>query len=104
MFGGSKNLTFIYDTTEPPQVAVSPPKTKIPSIKLTYLKNSPLCADGYFCYDSDYIARIFGNFLYAVDGHSYNLHVFQIKDKSWNFSPLTELGIINSWFSNPYLC
>jgi hypothetical protein len=43
--------------------------------------------------DSDYIARIYGNYLYAVDGNKGNLHVYSIKDKKWNYSSLKELGI-----------
>lgn len=53
----------------------------------------PLCTEGYFGYESDFIARIYGNYLYALDEHSFNLHVYSIKDKQWNFSSLQDLGI-----------
>jgi hypothetical protein len=79
----------MFDTTE-----TTPSKDmKSRMAKLTYLKSSILCSEAYFGHDSDYMARIFGNFLYAIDAHSYNLHVYSLKDKLWNFSPLKELGV-----------
>lgn len=57
------------------------------------MKNSAMCTDSWFNYDSDYIARVFGNYLYAVDSHSNNLHVYSVKDKIWNYSTLKELGV-----------
>ena len=46
-----------------------------------------------FSKSSDYVARVFGNFLYTIDGTNKNLHVYAIKDKMWNYSSLTDLGI-----------
>lgn len=43
--------------------------------------------------DADYISRIFGNYLYAIDGNKGNLHLYSIKEKKWNQSSLKELGI-----------
>ena len=57
------------------------------------IKSSQMCLDAWFCYDSDYIARVFGNYLYCIDEHSNNLHVYSIKEKMWNYSALKELGI-----------
>jgi len=39
------------------------------------------------------VARVFGNFLYTIDATDNNLHVYAIKDRMWNFSPLSDLGI-----------
>lgn len=57
------------------------------------MKNSELCCEGWFNYDSDYVARVFGNYLYAIDSHTQNLHVYSLKDKIWNYSALKDLGI-----------
>jgi len=57
------------------------------------VKNSELCVEGWFSYESDFVARIFGNYLYAIDSHAQNLHVYSLKDKIWNYSHLKELGI-----------
>lgn len=48
---------------------------------------------GQFSKSCDYIARVFGNFLYTIDGANKNLHVYAIKDKMWNYSSLVDLGI-----------
>jgi len=37
--------------------------------------------DTKFCQDADFTVRIFGNYLYAVDGQKNYLHVYSIKDK-----------------------
>lgn len=50
-------------------------------------------SDTRFCQDSDFTVRIFGNYLYAVDGQKNYLHVYSIKDKQWNFSSLADLNI-----------
>jgi len=53
-----------------------------------------MCVDTtIMCHNSDFIARIYGNYLYAIDGLGGNLHVFSIKEKQWNYSTLKELGI-----------
>jgi len=62
--------------------------------KVNTLRETRMQLEGQFCYDSDFIARQFGNFLYSIDGHSHILHVYSIKDKQWNFSPLRDLGIL----------
>ena len=51
-------------------------------------------SDTRFCQDSDFNVRIFGNYLYAVDGLKNYLHVYSIKDKQWNFSSLADLNIV----------
>ncbi len=52
------------------------------SIKLTSMKDSPMCLHtAKFCYDSDFIARMFGNYIYAIDGSAGMLHVYSVKDK-----------------------
>jgi hypothetical protein len=57
------------------------------------MKNADLCADAWFGYDSDYISRIYGNYLYALDNHTGNLHVYSLEKKQWNYSSLKELGV-----------
>ena len=42
---------------------------------------------------TDWIARTFGTFVYAIDAKEFNLHVFALKDKAWKSQPLSELGI-----------
>ena len=49
--------------------------------------------EGQFCIESDFLSRPFGNFHYAIDCNKQNLHVFSVKDKSWNCSSLKELGV-----------
>jgi len=90
IFGGCKKNSFILETSD---FQVVPKDSKPRPAKILTLKGSPLCVEGFFGYDSDYICRGFGNFLYAVDAHSFNLHVFSVKDKLWNFSSLTDLGV-----------
>lgn len=89
LFGGSKCNTFIFDTAHAVQVS----KEKKKDARVVTLKNSELCIEAWFSYESDYVARIFGNYLYAIDSHAANLHVYSVKDKIWNYSSLKELGI-----------
>jgi len=55
--------------------------------------NSFLLCESKFCTDGDFTLRTFGNYMYAVDTFSANLHVFSIKDRQWNFSKLVDLGV-----------
>lgn len=68
--------------------------TKANEIKFNHLKKSIMGSEkSTICHNSDFLARIFGNYLYAIDGDGGNLHVYSIKEKQWNFSTLRELGI-----------
>jgi hypothetical protein len=83
IFGGDLTTTFMLDVRD-----VSGKTVKVNPIKQTILQ-----VPGKFSKQSDYIARVFGNFLYTIDGWNKNLHVYAIKDKIWNYSPLGDLGI-----------
>lgn len=48
---------------------------------------------GRFANSSDFIARAFGPFIYAIDAREMQLHVYSTKDKNWNAQALSELGI-----------
>lgn len=61
--------------------------------KVEKVAQTMLQVKGQFSKSCDYIARVFGNFLYTIDGANKNLHVYAIKDKMWNFSSLADLGI-----------
>jgi hypothetical protein len=61
--------------------------------KVEAVKTTTLQVKGSFSKSSDFIARVFGNFLYTIDGTNKNLHVYALKDKMWNYSPLADLGI-----------
>ena len=52
-----------------------------------------LSVDGAFGQNSDYLTRLFGNFLYSIDGSKMVLHVYSMKDKVWNYSSLSDLGV-----------
>lgn len=52
-----------------------------------------MCKNAWFGLESDYMSRVFGNYLYSIDCYSKNLHVFSLKEKMWNFSALADLGI-----------
>ena len=63
------------------------------TIRVTRLNDSKLLGETRFCQSADYNARTFGNYLYAIDGNQSYLHVFSVKDRKWNYSSLTDLGI-----------
>eukprot|EP00347_Sterkiella_histriomuscorum_P001097 403373339 len=97
VFGGSKQNSFLLDTNVIQNMLkakkdLKKQQNETPNI-LTTLKNSPLCIDAWFGYESDFMARIYGNYLYAIDQHAGNLHVYSLKDKQWNYSSLKELGL-----------
>ena len=79
MFGGDTTTTYILDTRQ--------------GSKVEKVTSSMLQVKGQFSKSSDYVARVFGNFLYTIDRTNKNLHVYAIKDKMWNYSSLTDLGI-----------
>jgi len=96
LFGGSKTLTFHLDTDALRRYA----ENKIDQKKaggdagiLTLMKDAPLCVDAWFGYNGDYMSRIYGNYLYALDNYTGNLHVYSLEKKQWNYSSLQELGI-----------
>jgi hypothetical protein len=62
-------------------------------VKVITNKGGDLCTSGVFGYETDYVARLFGNYLYAIDNKAQNLHVYSMKDKIWNFSSLRDLGV-----------
>jgi hypothetical protein len=93
LFGGNTTKTFLFDfagtfATIKNQKASSPIFAKLSTIK-----GNELCTPAIFSYQSDYVARLFGNYLYAIDSFSQNLHVYSLKDKIWNFSTLRDLGV-----------
>lgn len=93
IFGGASGNTFSFDFLNVISNK-STPSSKQHICKVSNLIDSPLLCDTNFCFESDFIVKTFGNYLYATDGANENLHVFSIKDKQWNFSKLNELGII----------
>lgn len=55
---------------------------KANEIKFTHLKKSVMCSEkSILCHNADFLARIFGNYLYAIDGEGGNLHVYSIREK-----------------------
>lgn len=38
--------------------------------KVTSNKECDLCTPASFSYESDYVSRLFGNYLYAIDSHT----------------------------------
>jgi len=66
--------------------------------KVTSNKDCDLCTSASFSFESDYVARLFGNYLYAIDSHTQNLHVYSLRDRIWNFSSLRDLGVTFSGF------
>ncbi|CDW76656.1 kelch motif family protein [Stylonychia lemnae] len=99
IFGGSKMNSFILDSAIILKLLSQKKDLKKVTAEseaiLKSMPNSKLCVDAWFSYDCDYIARIYGNYLYAVDQHAGNLHVYSMKDKIWNYSSLKELGVLN---------
>ena len=61
--------------------------------KVTTNRDVELCTPASFNYESDYVARLFGNYLYAIDNNTQYLHVYSLKDRIWNFSALKDLGV-----------
>ena len=91
IFGGNKNQTFIMDVSGLQNNYFLSQGQK--QVKVSLQSESTVMLDSKFCCDSDFTVRTFGNYLYAVDGHYGSLHVYSIKDKQWNYSPLGDLGI-----------
>lgn len=70
LFGGSKTDTFILDTGALMKYLQSQKDSKKPINDegiLIHMKNSSLCTDAWFNYESDYGAKIYGNYLYSLD-------------------------------------
>ena len=96
LFGGFRTKTYLFDfantLTQMNQNKGKP--VQGPQLaKVTTNQNIELCAPASFNYESDYVARLFGNYLYAIDNNTLNLHVYSLKDRIWNFSPLKDLGV-----------
>jgi len=92
LFGGNKTNTYLFDFAN--TLAKKP--TPVPQsgiAKVTTVRGIDLCTPAVFCYQSDYVARLFGNYLYAIDSFHQNLHVYSLKDRIWNYSPLRDLGV-----------
>ncbi len=98
LFGGFKTKTYLFDfanTLTQVNTSKTNPNLTVSSIaKVTTNKDIELCAPASFSYESDYVARLFGNYLYAIDNNTLNLHVYSLKDRIWNFSPLKDLGVL----------
>lgn len=71
IFGGSKSNCFLLDTNVIQKLVSSKKDLKKTTSEsanmLITMTNSKLCTDAWFSYDCDYIARVYGNYLYAVD-------------------------------------
>eukprot|EP00347_Sterkiella_histriomuscorum_P020526 403337466 len=95
VFGGNTGQTYNFETSVCTNKKVSALNlTKSNEIKFNHLKKSVMCSgQTQLCHNSDFLARIFGNYLYALDSEGGNLHVYAIKEKQWNYSTLRELGI-----------
>jgi len=52
-----------------------------------------LLCETRFCFESDFTVKTFGYYLYATDNANEILHVYSVKDRQWNYSRLSELGI-----------
>ncbi len=83
LFGGSNLESLIIDVNSATEDEIS----------VMTFKKSELVMNARFGYESDYVARQFGNFIYAIDSTKMNLHVFSMKDKTWNYSSLYDLGV-----------
>ena len=97
LFGGFKTKTFLFDfantLAQMNQNKGFTVQGSTQYAKVTTNKETELCSAASFNHDSDYVARLFGNYLYAIDTHALNLHVYSLKDRIWNFSPLRDLGV-----------
>lgn len=78
IFGGTNRVSYLLDISNLSNQVRQPPRLS------TLPDKSNLLSDSHFCQDSDFRVRIFGNFLYAIDGSLKNLHIHSIKDKEWN--------------------
>ena len=84
IFGGESTQVFTFDTRE---VASS---TKIATVALS---RGALSTTARFGVQSDFCARQFKNFIYAIDPIERQLHVHMIKEQAWQSQGLDELGI-----------
>lgn len=90
LFGGQGNYTFRVDVS--PILMGGSSGSRL-NAKVTQQSNK-MNSDTNFCKDSDFHVRQFGNYLYAVDGAMHRIHVYSVKDQSWNFSSLSDLGVV----------
>jgi hypothetical protein len=93
LFGGTNGTTYVFNTDTMTTSTEAKKTSKKPEVTIESMKDSKMCCNAWFGYESDFTQRIFGNYLYSVDAHIRNLHVYSIKDKVWNYSALSELGI-----------
>jgi hypothetical protein len=103
LFGGFKTKTYLFDFANTLSQFSREAKEKRPVsfmqqststiAKVTSNVDVDLCTAASFSYESDYVARLFGNYLYAIDSNTQNLHVYSIKDRIWNYSSLKDLGV-----------
>lgn len=105
LFGGNKTNTFIFDfantlasikSSPPPSSSQRSASSTSPNshvAKVSNIKGIELCTPAVFSFQNDYVARLFGNYLYAIDSYNQNLHVYSLKDKIWNYSSLKDLGV-----------
>ena len=84
IFGGESKGTFQFDTRE---VQAVNRQAVVKTCRGT------MSTRARFGMSSDWVARTFGNFVYCMDAADHNLHVFAIKDQSWNSQSLAELRI-----------
>ena len=83
IFGGDSK-TFQFDTREVQQINKQ---------AIVRTSNSKMVSRGRFGYNSDFVGRVFGSFIYCIDASDFNLHVFTMNDHVWQSQPLSELGI-----------
>ena len=86
IFGGEKTTTFKFDTRDVQGTQ------KIANVKTA---REELQTVGRFGKGSDYVARTFKNFIYAIDAGQKTLQVYQIKEQVWHKQSLSELGIVD---------
>ena len=82
IFGGESKQTFIFDTREVQQV------NKQATVRT---HRSQMTTRARFGYQSDWVGRTFGTFIYTIDASENNLNVFDTNSNSWssfNFAQL----------------
>ena len=74
IFGGDTTKAFVHDTREVQN------STKIATVATT---RGSLSSRSRFCNKSDFVARQYKNFVYAIDSSEKFLHVYQVKEQAW---------------------
>lgn len=67
LFGGNTVKTFLFDIANTFSGLKNQKGSGASAAKVTTNKGTELCTPAIFSYQSDYVARLFGNYLYAID-------------------------------------